>query len=307
MSTTSSLSPSATFAGWLVFGLVTVAASRLGGIAPRLGLPLITGYLFVGALAGPYMLNVVTLATLPSLGFVTQFALAFIAFSAGAELYLPELRALFKQIVYSTTAVALFSFTICGLVIYALASAPGLAPWLGALDPGCRASVAAIAGSIMVARSPASAIAVAKEVRAKGVFTSTLLGVTVLCDVYVLILFTLASTVAESECNGEGFSALSLGAMVGTLAFCCLAGWAVGKLLIGLMVFKRLPTRYLILPLGLAIFMACQALTEYSRLHWPVIINMEPLLLCIIAGYVCTNQSRHRHRFILVLQQAGCV
>ena len=33
----------------------------------------------------------------------------------------------------------------------------------------------------MVARSPASAIAVVKEMKAKGVFTSTLLGVTVLC------------------------------------------------------------------------------------------------------------------------------
>ena len=43
----------------------------------------------------------------------------------------------------------------------------------------------------MVARSPASAIAVIKEMRAKGPFTSTLLGVTVLCDVAVLLAFML--------------------------------------------------------------------------------------------------------------------
>lgn len=36
------------------------------------------------------------------------------------------------------------------------------------LDLGCRMSVAAIAAAIMVARSPASAIAVCKELKAKG-------------------------------------------------------------------------------------------------------------------------------------------
>lgn len=37
----------------------------------------------------------------------------------------------------------------------------------------------------------------------------------------------------------------------------------------------------------------------------PFVFNLEPLLLCITAGYVCTNQSNHRSRFILVLQKAG--
>jgi Kef-type K+ transport system membrane component KefB len=35
------------------------------------------------------------------------------------------------------------------------------------------------------------------------------------------------------------------------------------------------------------------------------VISLEPLLICIAGGYVCTNQSRHRGRFIRVLQQAG--
>ena len=65
------------------------------------------------------------------------------------------------------------------------------------------------------------------------------------------------------------------------------------------------PTRYLILPLGLAIFVGTNALTDYSHDNLPYVINMEPLLICIAGGYVCTNQSRHRGRFISVLQQAG--
>ena len=292
-------------AACLVFLIVTIAASRLGVLFVPLGLPLITGYLFIGALAGPYVLGVVKLDDLPRLDFVTQFALAFVAFSAGAELYLPELRSCFKVILYETSTIALVSFVSCTALMVGVSH---MLPWLAVLDGPCQWSVSSIAASIMVARSPASAIAVAKELRAKGVFTSTLLGITVFCDVYVLILFTLATTVAEAECNSneaEGFSFMSFGAMIGALLLCGVVGWIVGKFLIVLMVAKKLPTRYLILPLGLGIFMACHALTDWTHDHLDFVVNIEPLLLCIVAGYVCTNQSAHRHRFILVLQQCG--
>jgi hypothetical protein len=110
-----------------------------------------------------------------------------------------------------------------------------LIPWLQDMKPACRASICSIAASIMVARSPASAIAVIKELRAKGVMTSTLLGVTVMCDVYVLLLFTLASTVTESTCAADGFNVASLGGLFASLASCLVAGWIVGKFLILLM------------------------------------------------------------------------
>lgn len=153
-------------ATWLIFFIVSIAASRLGTIFPKIGLPLITGYLVVGAVAGPFVLGVIQKDDLPRLGYVTQFALAFIAFSAGSELYLPELRSLFKRILYQTTSIAIFSFCVCCLVIYGIGSA-GIVPWMAELESGCRLSVSAIAASIMVARSPASAIAVVKEMKAK--------------------------------------------------------------------------------------------------------------------------------------------
>ena len=90
-------------AAWIIFAVVSIAASRLGVLFPKIGLPLITGYLVVGAVCGPFVLNVIESSDLKDLGFVTKFALAFIAFSAGAELYLPELRSLFKRILYMTT------------------------------------------------------------------------------------------------------------------------------------------------------------------------------------------------------------
>jgi len=294
------------FGAWLasciIFLFVCLASSRIAVFFPLIGLPLITGHLFVGALAGPFALSVVQAPDIASLGFVTQFALSYIAFSAGSELYLPELRSLFRSIAYQTTSIAIFSFCICGVMLYVTAP---LIPWLQEMEPPCRASICCIAASIMVARSPASAIAVIKELRAKGTMTSTLLGVTVMCDVYVLLLFTLASTVTESTCADDGFNAASLGGLFLSLFTCIVVGWITGKFLILLMFFKRVPTKYLILPLGLCIFILANLLTEFSHHHMPFVFNLEPLLLCITAGYVCTNQSKHRSRFILVLQKAG--
>jgi Kef-type K+ transport system membrane component KefB len=88
-----------TAAAWpAVFLFVCIAAGKLALLAPRVGLPLITGYCAVGVLAGPYALNLLTTESLKPLSLTNQFALAFIAMSAGAELYLPELRALFRRI-----------------------------------------------------------------------------------------------------------------------------------------------------------------------------------------------------------------
>lgn len=280
-------------------------SERAGTLFPKIGLPLITGYLFVGALAGPFVLNLIHKPDLQPLSVVTQFALAFISFSAGSELYLPELRSLFKRIAYATTGIAVVTFILCTALITAFASGGGIVPFMEALPLGCRASVASIAAAIMVARSPASAIAVVKELKAKGTFTSTILGVTVLGDVFVLMLFTITTTIAESECKGEGFSIAALGITVGVIIASIIMGYFLGHFLLVLMMFKRIPTRYLILPLGLCVFVACHAFTEWSHENLPYVISLEPLLICIMAGYVCSNKSKHRHRFIGVLQQAG--
>ena len=48
-------------------------------------LPNVTGYLLVGLLAGPYVLNIIPQGTVDSLGIIPTVALGFIAFSIGAE------------------------------------------------------------------------------------------------------------------------------------------------------------------------------------------------------------------------------
>jgi Kef-type K+ transport system membrane component KefB len=289
---------------WGVFGVAVLVASILGKLAPRIGLPLITGYLIVGALLGPFGLGLFQKSDSSKLSLVSQFALAFICFSAGAELYLPELRALFKRIVYQTAGLTVSLLLVGTIVVVALGKA-GLAPFMNGLDEGCTISAAAIVAAILVTASPAAAIALIKESKATGPFTSTLLGITVLCDVFVIMVFTLTTTVAESECKGEGFSFPALLIMFVTVFGSIGIGYIIGRLLILLMRVRAKPLRFLILPLGLIIFVLAHWFTDWTLVNLPYVINVEPLLICITGGYICTNKSNHRGRFMSVLQAAG--
>ena len=299
-----SVFPLGTVRCWITFLVCVVASSQMGGVVTFIGLPLITGYMVVGALVGPEILGLIKPQDLMPLGLVTQCALAFICFSAGAELYLPELRSLFKQIMYQTSLTSLVTFLLCTGAI--VAAAP-LLPFLNALRfHHCRGSVAAVAASIMVARSPASAIAVVKELRAKGQFTSAVLGMTVLGDLYVLVLFSITTSIARTTCDNERFSIFTVLVTLGIMLLSVVIGWFIGRLLMFLMYFKSYVQRYLILPLGLGIFVFSHWLAIYtSRKFKHFAITLESLLICIVAGYVCTNNSGHRNRFILVLSKLG--
>lgn len=54
----------------LQFFVIVVAASRLAIVFPRIGLPLITGYMIIGCLCGPYVLGLVTKPQIPDLSLV---------------------------------------------------------------------------------------------------------------------------------------------------------------------------------------------------------------------------------------------
>jgi NhaP-type Na+/H+ or K+/H+ antiporter len=211
--------------------------------------------------------------------YVTQTALAFIAFSAGSELYLPELRSLLRTIALITGFNALFSYVFCTLFIY-LISAAGVIPWITPYMGSCAFSISMVAGSIMVARSPASAIAVVRELRAKGPATSIMLGVTVVGDVVVLILFTLSNSFALALCGGGGFDGGAFFITILTLGCAVGLGYALGFFLIFLLWIPPvkitstlsipIPAKFTIIPLGFLIFVTCDWIVMWTEHHWGV-------------------------------------
>ena len=128
-----------------------------------------------------------------------------------------------------------------------------------------------------------------------------MLGVTVVGDVVVLILFTLSCSIALAQCSGAGFEG---GAFLITILTLCMAvgiGYLQGGLIIFLMWVKVVPARFTVLPIGFLTFICCDWFAEYTLHHWGVSINFDALLICITAGYVVTNQSKNRVAFLHLL------
>lgn len=74
----------------LAFLLASVASWHLGKLFPLIKMPSITGYLVIGVLVGPFCAKSVTQDTIDELDpIVKPFALAFIGFAAGTEMYFP--------------------------------------------------------------------------------------------------------------------------------------------------------------------------------------------------------------------------
>ena len=110
-------------AALLVFGLIALASRQIGDFFRHIHLPLVTGFLLTGILAGPSVLAVVSAGSLERLHFLDQIALGFIGFAAGGALYLREYKGRFRSIRWVTLGLVVSTFTLSALMVLLLADA----------------------------------------------------------------------------------------------------------------------------------------------------------------------------------------
>ncbi|MEZ4592417.1 MAG: cation:proton antiporter [Chloroflexota bacterium] len=206
------------------FLFVALAAKKIGQWFSQVGLPYITGYLLAGMVAGPFILNLIPTGASTQLRYIDEISLAVIAFVAGSELYLKEIRSRLKSITWVAGSVLLVTFIMGGAALFFLTE---LIPFTQGMDITSRAAVAVLGSTILLALSPASTIAVIKEVRAKGTFTATVLGVTVTMDVVIILLFAVSVAIASTLLTGMRFNASFVLLLDYGLVAAIAAGWLV--------------------------------------------------------------------------------
>ncbi|MDH5379998.1 MAG: cation:proton antiporter [Cyclobacteriaceae bacterium] len=286
------------------FAIVAIASSHIARLFQKIHFPLITGLLFVGIICGPFVLGLIPISARVNLNFISDIALSYIAFAAGSELYLKELRSRFKSIKWITAGQLIVTFLFSGILIYVLQD---FVPFLRDLTDDQKTIVALLSGVIFIARSPASAIAVINEVRAKGPFTRTVLGVTVLKDFIVIIMFAIILSVSIAIDQGEAirFSGIMMVLLEVLVSF--LLGFVLYKVL-GFLLSLRINydlKRFLILFSGYSIYLLFYFVKEYSGANWGHAFMIEPLLICIIASFMVTNFSKTRPEFLKILKDSG--
>lgn len=286
------------------FICVLFASDYFGKYLQKLRLPLITGFLLLGVILGPQVVGLIKEEAIPNLTFINDLSLAFIAFAAGAELYIKEIRGRIKSIIWNTIGQIAVTFSVSAIAVYFLAD--NIA-FMKDMPASGKMAIALLMASIFVARSPSSAIAVINEMRAKGPFTQTAIGVTVIIDVLVVILFTICFSIASTIIHGHPYDIQSVLILLGELLFSIGFGYVLGKVISGMILVTRndfLKALFLLI-LGYAVFFLSHLVPGYCEEFFGIKMHYEPLLVCLTAGFLVTNGSSGRSEYQAVIHRIG--
>lgn len=281
--------PNALFA----LGLLLVGGSVAGTVASFFRLPRLTGYLAAGIIAGPHVTHALDHAAVQALSVVNALALALIALEAGAELTMPMLKRCWRSLLWQCATHTAILAVGMALVFLALGTL-GLLDFTAGLTMTGLVAVAVLWGVIAVSKSPAATLAILKETHAKGPVTDVSLGVVVLFDIVVLVLFAAALMVAEVAVTPTG--ALSLAALE-TLGVELVASVAAGTTfgLVIAMYFSVVGKERLLFLLVVA----------YGITAFCTYFHYDTLLVFATAGFVVTNLTRQGPALVDATERMG--
>ena len=243
-------------------------------LTKRLRLPNVTAYIVVGILIGPFCLNLVPATVIDGMDFLSDIALAFIAFSTGEFFKLSTLKKNGMKVVIITVLEACLATVVVFIVTYCI---------LG-VDLGFSIVLAALAS----ATAPASTVMTIRQTGAHGDFVDTLLQVVALDDVVGLIEYSVAISLALSVSLGSAsVGATGILKPIGINLGVLLLGGLFGLFLKLLMPKKRSEDNRLIISVSLT-FALCGICA---------LLDVSPLLGCMSMGTVYINITNDEKLF----------
>jgi Kef-type K+ transport system membrane component KefB len=204
-----------------------------------------------------------------------QLAVGLIALLAGAELRMKDLVDRYRTIIWVLalqTAAVLVGLTILILLLRSWV------PFLQGLDVPPLLFVAFLFAATLTVNSPMVTLALLTETRADGPLAKTTLSVVLVADVLVILVFTVAFSLAQASLGGTTAGAPEillrlLGEVVGSI----LAGFLVGGVLT---LYLRFVRRELVVFAVVVVFATAAAA---QALHF------ELLLSLLVAGFLVEN------------------
>jgi Kef-type K+ transport system membrane component KefB len=260
----------------LACGYLLLTAFLMGSVFKSLRLPRLTGYLTTGIVVGPQVLDLVSTPMVSNLQIFNGTATALIALTAGVELDLRSMKPLLKSISWLSGIAVCGTIALISIAVFLLQSR---LPFLHGMAPYQAAAISCVLGVTMVAQSPAVVVALHSEMASDGPLTRTVLGVVVLSDLLVIILFAIVSSIAKTMLGSQTDALRTAGA----LAWSILGSLAIGAL-VGVVI-----SIYLRLVKGrsaLFVLAAAFLVAEVGQR-----IDLDPLLVALAAGVLIRNAS----------------
>ena len=258
-----------------LFGILLLTADTFGALAHDFGFPRLVGYLVSGLALGPSAMEIVPPGVLQDLGMMKQLAVGVIALLAGAELRLADLRQRYRPILWILLGqgVAVLVLLTAGLLLFR-----GWVPFMQDLTLWAMACVALLFATALTVNSPMVTLALLTETRAEGPVARTTLGVVLVADVVVVLIFTATFSLAQASLGGASEGALQvLVRLLREVLGSIVAGALIGGVL---SLYLRFVRRELVLFAVVVVF-ATAAVAQ--ALHF------ELLLSLLVAGFLVEN------------------
>ncbi|MCQ2430377.1 MAG: cation:proton antiporter [Clostridia bacterium] len=228
-------------------------------------LPNVTAYILTGILLGPFCLGLIPQTVISGMDFLSDIALAFIAFSTGEFFKLSVLKQSGLKVVLITVLESLMASIAVFLVVY--------------FALGLDLAFSVVLAALAAATAPASTVMTIRQTGAHGDFVNTLLQVVALDDIVGLLAYSVAISIALSVGAGEVFRVGSILAPLATNLGVLLLGGLFGLFMKWLMPQKRSTDNRLIISIAL-LFAFCGICA---------LLDISPLLGCMSMGTVYIN------------------
>ena len=250
----------------LFFGFLLTRLTKL------LKLPNVTAYIIAGIIIGPYCINLIPNYIISGMDFLSDIALAFIAFSTGEFFKFSVLKKNGLKVIIITIFESLMAtilvFIVCFVILH------------------LNLSFSIILGALAAATAPASTMMTIRQTKAKGDFVDTLLQVVALDDVVGLIAYSVAISIALSF-NSNSLNIIDIIKPIFLNIGSLIIGGLFGLIMKLLIPQKRSKDNKLIISISL-IFAFCGLCA---------IFDVSPLLGCMAMGTIYINSTNDEKLF----------
>lgn len=256
----------------IALGVILICGFLMTRLTKLLKLPNVTAYIVTGILIGPQVINIIPQEFITRTDFISDIALAFIAFTAGQFFKISELKKAGAKVVVITLFEALTAFVLVFCLshfVFKLSVAFSL-----------------VLGALSSATAPASTMMTIKQTKAKGDYVNTLLEVVALDDVVTLLLYSVAIAICIGLSNGGQVGFMEVGWPIIENIICLAIGFAFGFALRFLISSKRTTDNRLIIVVAV-LLLFCGVCSLFGQ---------SPLLGCMAIGMVYTNTAKEEEK-----------
>ncbi len=264
----------------ITVSILLITGMIFGGVAKKLHLPKITGYITAGILVGKPCFNLIDESNFKFLHIFNLVALGFMSITIGSYLDFYRLKNSIKRIAIILISEIAVSFLFIFLCIYFLIKEDIL--------------FSVLVATLSMATAPATTIAIIKETRSKGALVNTLMPLVALNNALCILCFGFVINLIKFNVDAQIHFLQFLSSLIRELGYDLIIG-ILGGLLLVYYSRHHIGEKEKILT---ALFLLVFLFTGIS-----MYFNINPMLPCLLAGMVVTNFCIHRGKVLNVFQE----